>query len=393
MEDVISSLSKPLSVQIAKNLKHLVMLRLITGYTLLATSFIGMFGTDWDIQWHATIGRDRTFTPPHDVILVAIGLNGIVALASILLETWWARQHHEFARNSTDFLGLLHSSEGSYLVGFGAVCSAVAFPLDTYWHALYGIDVSLWAPFHTMIYMGGILATIGITYILLSSAHLAQSQQQMWLMRLGYAGVIVALALLLSKLTTFTIPAIDLSLEGINIFPFLLSVCVAFVCTLAVRVVHWPGTVTLLLLVFLIAYFLIRALVPPMMTWLMQVEQQTYLPDTGALRSIVYPLISQSPWLLLTGLSVDGIVFLGRRLHWSPSIINWGIAGGMALSTMIASAMVLVTLGALLSSRHVTSGGQSALLFLLALVLAVPGTLLGNWLGGTISQAVAELRS
>ena len=103
--------------------------------------------------------------------------------------------------------------------------------------------------------------------------------------------------------------------------------------------------------------------------------------------------MSQSPWLLLTGLSVDGIVLLGRRMHWSPSMINWGITGGIALSTMIASALVLVTLGALLSSGHATSGGHSAILFLLDLVLAVPGTLLGNWLGGTISKAVAELRS
>jgi hypothetical protein len=391
MEDAINSFAQPLSAQRATSLAHLVTLRLITGYIMIAISFTGMFGADWDIQWHATIGRDRTFTPPHDVILIALGLNGILALANILIETWWARHHHNFARNSTDFLGRLQSSMGSYLVGNGAVCSAVAFPLDTYWHSLYGVDISLWAPFHTMIYMGGLVSAIGIAYILLSASHLAQSEHLVQLMRLGYAGVIIVLAVILSKLTTFTFPALELSLGGVNIFPLLLALCVAFVATFVLRVVSWPGTVTLLMLVFLITYMIVHTFVPPLMTWLMQIEQQTYLPDTMALRTIVVPLISQTPWLLLTGVIVDGIIFLGRRLHWSPSTMNWSTLAGLALGSIIASAIILLTLGSVLSSGHATES-HSIILLLVSLLLAIPGTLLGGWLGNMISQTVAELR-
>jgi len=378
--------------QRAKTLTHLVTLRLITGYTLLTVSLIGLFGGNWDIQWHATVGRDRTFTPPHDMILIAIGLNGILALTSILIETWWARQNHELTANSTDFLGILHSSLGSYFIGFGAVCSAVAFPLDTYWHSLYGIDVSLWAPFHTMIYMGGFLSITGITYILISAAHLAQSLNRTRSMQLGYAGVIVALALLLSRLTTFLIPSLSLSPAGINLFPVLLCMCVAFVCTLVVQVVPWPGTATLTVIVFLVAYVIIAALVPPMMTWLMQVEHQTFLPDALSLRSTVVPLIGQSPWLLLTGLSIDGIILLGRRAHWSLSMRNWGIAFSAAVSTTIVAALKLITLASAATSGHATSGGHSILPFLLALVIAVPGGLLGSWFGSTISNTIETLR-
>jgi hypothetical protein len=392
MADSISVLSQPLMGQRAKTLTHLVTLRLITGYTLLTVSLIGLFGANWDIQWHAIIGRDRTFTPPHDMILIGIGLNGILALTSILIETWWARRNHELTANSTDFLGILHSSVGSYFVGFGAVCSAVAFPLDTYWHSLYGIDVSLWAPFHTMIYMGGILSMTGITYILLSTAHLAQGLHRPRSMQLGYAGVIVALALLLSRLTTFIIPSLDLSPGGINLFPVLLCLCVAFVCTLVVRVVPWPGTATFAIIVFLVAYFIIGALVPPMMTWLMQVEHQTFLPDTVSLRSIVVPLLGQSPWLLLTGLSIDGTLLLGRRAHWSPSMRNWGIALAAAVSTTIVAVLKLITLASAAPDGHTTSGGHSILPFLLALVIAVLGGLLGSWFGSTISKTVETLR-
>jgi hypothetical protein len=156
-----------------------------------------------------------------------------------------------------------------------------------------------------MLYMGGLLSITGITYILISATHLAQSLHRTRSMHLGYAGVIVALALLLSRLTTFIIPALDVSPGGINLFPVLLCVCVAFVCTIAVRLVPWPGTATLVIIALLVAYALISALIPPMMTWLMQVEQQTYLPGTEALRAIIYPLLGQSPWLLLTGLSID----------------------------------------------------------------------------------------
>lgn len=398
MADSIGTLSKPLTVQSAKSLTHLVVLRLITGYTLLVVSIVGLLGGDWDIQWHGVIGRDRTFTPPHDMILAGIGLAGIVALVSILIETRWAGQHRELVQNSTDFLGTFHSSLGSYFVGFGAICSAVAFPLDTYWHSLYGIDVSLWAPFHTMIYMGGILSNIGTIYILLSSAHLAHSQQQTWQMRLSYAGVIVALGLLLSRFCTFLTPALqgytlNLGFGAITLLPLLLTLCVAFVCVFAVRVLPWPGTATLTIVVFLALYFLVSAFVPPMMTWLMQAEQQTYLPRAVRIGSRIIPLIVQSPLLLLTGLSIDGIILLGKRAHWSLSMRNWGIAYAAAVSTTIVAASMLLVIGNAFARGHVVAGGRNAVIpFLFALVLAVLSGLLGSWLGITISKTVQELK-
>jgi hypothetical protein len=386
------SISVPLQSlpgQRATTLTHLVMLRLITGYIFLAVALIGLFGTDWDIQWHATIGRDRTFTPPHDMILIAIGLNGILALASILIESWWVRHNHELAESSIDFLGILHSSLGSYFIGFCAVCSAVAFPLDTYWHALYGIDISLWAPFHTMLYMAATISIIGVTYIITSATHLAESLHRPGLVQLGYAGTIVALALLLSRLTTFIYPSLGLNPGGISLFPVLLCACVALVCAIAVRNVPWPGTATLVILVLLVIYALISAFVPSMMTWLMQVENQTYLPNTTFLRSIVLPLIVQSPWLLLTGLSIDGIVFLSKRAHWSLSTRTWGIASAAAVSTAIVAALKLLSL----ASQTASSGqSQSVLPFLLALVIAVPGGLLGNWFGTSMSKTIETLR-
>src|SRR5579871_3331348 len=236
-----------------KSIEDLARLRLVTGSVLLLVSLVGVLGADWDIQWHAVIGRDQTFTPPHDLILLSIGLSGIVALVSILIETTWSGRHPDLRAYCTDFLGLLRSSLGLYLVGFGAVCSAVAFPLDTYWHALYGIDVSLWAPFHTMIYMGSVLSTLGIIYHLLSAAHLGEMLSQRLTTTLSYVGIVVGLGILLTKLSTFLTPSLrGYRLFSVSLFPFLMALTIVFICVLAVRTVPWLGTATAVVAVSLV---------------------------------------------------------------------------------------------------------------------------------------------
>src|SRR6266568_5206810 len=208
MANMTGSLLRANAITGEKSMRDLARLRLVTGSFLILVSLLGLVGANWDIQWHAVIGRDRTFTPPHDMILIGIGLAGIVALISILIESRWAKRQPELRSHSTDFLGMFRSSLGSYLVGYGAVCSAIAFPLDTYWHSLYGVDVSLWAPFHTMISMGGTLGQFGMIYLLLSAAHLSETQQERWTTRLSYVSLVVSLGLLLSKLSTFLTPAL-----------------------------------------------------------------------------------------------------------------------------------------------------------------------------------------
>src|SRR5205085_11512727 len=46
---------------------------------LLGTFFMGM-GTSWDINWHATVGRDSFWIPPHLVLYggTLLALGGIV---------------------------------------------------------------------------------------------------------------------------------------------------------------------------------------------------------------------------------------------------------------------------------------------------------------------------
>ena len=134
----------------AHSLRAVSTLRLVLGLTALLGAIIFLEGTSWDIQWHTFIGRDRTLIPPHLMMLSGVALSGISGLLSVLIESWWTRRTTSIAQYSVGFAEIFSAPLGAYVVGFTALTAAVAFPLDAYWHALYGIDVAIWAPFHIM---------------------------------------------------------------------------------------------------------------------------------------------------------------------------------------------------------------------------------------------------
>jgi hypothetical protein len=385
-----------LAGETARGISDLVRLRLVTGWIFILTALVGLLGFDWDIQWHAIIGRDRTFTPPHDMILSSIALSGIVALISILIETYWVRRHATLRAYSTEFGGVLSSSLGSYLVGFGAVCSALGFALDTYWHSLYGVDVSLWAPFHTMSYMGGVLGTFGVIYLLVSAAHLAEMQSARWLTLFSYVALIVELGILLSRFHTFLFPALvqyslPLASLTLNFFPALLALVAVFVCMLAVKLVPWPGAASMVMIVFLLAFVLVSAFVPPMMRLLVQAEHETYLARASGIGSTIVALLGQTPLLLLLSLSLDGIMWLARRGKWAHARQNiWSLVVAIVSIVLVSGAILVQIHLAVHPGDHMNETFALDLMF--ALLLTVPGGLLGNWLASTISQAIQALR-
>src|SRR5215467_972700 len=176
------------------SLRSLWRLRLGLGAVVLLGSVICFLGTSWDIQWHSLIGRDRTLIPPHIMMLGGVTLSGTAALADVLVETIWARRNRMVAERTVRFAGLFNASLGGYVAGFAALDAAVAFPLDAYWHALYGIDVTIWAPFHVMILGGMAMTALGGAYLLASAGRLAVDQGAVTTGRLGFLGAVAALA-------------------------------------------------------------------------------------------------------------------------------------------------------------------------------------------------------
>src|SRR5262245_50551500 len=104
-----------------------------------------LFGTAWDVQWHVAVGRDRLLTAPHVLMLLGIALAGLANLTALVVDLRQRRR----------------PKLGVVLSGVGALLAGLAFVLDDYWHALYGIDVAIWAPFHVMIVTGVGAAGLG----------------------------------------------------------------------------------------------------------------------------------------------------------------------------------------------------------------------------------------
>jgi hypothetical protein len=144
--------------------------RLFAAGSLVAMQTLAAVGLAWDIQWHRWLGRDAFLTPPHLIIYTGVVGAGLICILVVLIETerYWRRVPGVDRTSTVSLLGIFHAPLGFFLAGFGALTMAVAAPLDNYWHQLYGVDVTLWSPFHMMGLIGAGIAYLGSVYALAS---------------------------------------------------------------------------------------------------------------------------------------------------------------------------------------------------------------------------------
>jgi hypothetical protein len=369
---------------------------------MLLTSLVGLFAVSWDIQWHIAVGRDRTLTAPHLFILGSITVTGLAALAAVLLETLWARRNASVAQESTTFAGIFSSSLGTYLVGYGALDAAIAFPLDQYWHTLYGIDVSIWAPFHIMALVGVSVGCLGIIYILADGAQLAAKQGAQWAAQVGYIGVIVACATLLSFLSILLLNALSTGYLHFGnltftVYPLMLGAFGIFVMMLATRALPWRAASTSVVIVYLVIGLGIYLLVPSLMTLNLHLEQQALLPSAPTVSIVA---VEWQYWVIIAAVLLDIVVWVSQRMRWPLRSTNWVtfvVASiGISLSAFfyplfLRTARAHASLAsAVKGTVQATTQSQAAgnlphtnivVIVVVSLLLGLLGTWLGYWLG------------
>jgi hypothetical protein len=206
-------------------------------------------GLSWDIVWHTLVGRDSFLTPPHSLLYGGVALAGIVALGAGLWESFRGREE-----GTVSVLRYFRAPFGLVVTGFGVLTLLVSAPLDNYWHELYGIDITLWAPFHMMGLVGGSIAVLGVVYML--AAELARRRRLTGTTPLLLLlTVLFALSCILRGLLIIFRPATDV-LQTTRLGPFdvlTLPVVLAFSAALvgvgaAVVGRSWPAaTVTALM--------------------------------------------------------------------------------------------------------------------------------------------------
>jgi MFS family permease len=133
-------------------------------YTLLAIAglkLFNLFGSIWDIQWHASIGRDTFWIPPHIVAIAGFVSALALALAAVTYETWLDRRGMRM--QGVARVGGITTSPYFLSIALSYLAGIFFAFLDDQWHRAFGLDVTLWSPPHLLIG----LAMAGVDFSLL----------------------------------------------------------------------------------------------------------------------------------------------------------------------------------------------------------------------------------
>jgi len=245
-------------------------LRRVSAWLLLIFLLQGELGAVWDREWHAYVGRDQFWTPPHTLIYTCVAGAGLLALAIVIWETVRYRKHVPGADDTSTIpiFGLFHAPLGFYILGFGALLALVAAPLDNYWHELYGIDIALWAPFHMMGVTGGLIGILGMVYVFASEAAIERQAEAKPRRYFGLTALEIGMVLTLASFMNFVLtgflqfPIVTVGTMHITTYPLPLVMGGALCFVAAVRATQKPGVATLLTLLLVLHTLIVELFVP-----------------------------------------------------------------------------------------------------------------------------------
>lgn len=136
----------------------------LPGAGAVLCALVIILGATWDIGLHLDVGRDDgpLGTLAHYPLLFGLFGGFIMGILAIGMAP---RDPAKSSSVAFQMKNLGAVPVGSALLVFGATFGMAAFPLDDLWHRVFGQDVTLWGPTHTMI-IGG-TAGVGIGGVLL----------------------------------------------------------------------------------------------------------------------------------------------------------------------------------------------------------------------------------
>ena len=297
-------------------------LRRISIWLMLFFLFQGGLGAVWDREWHAYVGRDQFWTPPHTLIYSCVAGVGLMAFALVLIETFRYRRGIAGASDSSmvRVLWFFHAPLGFVITGFGALLALIAAPLDNYWHELYGIDITLWAPFHMMGVTGGMIGIVGMIYVFASEAALDRQlgyprHRLFGLMALEWGALLVMASLMEYTLTGFLqFPLASYGPLNVSSYPLPLVASATFCFIGALGLTRRPGVATFLVLFLLLNTLAVELFIPWAIRTAVAAQGLTYRPPGKApVFSWAYALLPLV--YLVSAFIVDGAAFWSRRHH------------------------------------------------------------------------------
>jgi hypothetical protein len=333
--------------------------RLMASGALILMQTVAALGLGWDIQWHRWIGRDRFLTPPHLLIYIGVAGAGMLCIAVVLMETWryWRRSPGVDDSSTIGLFRIFHAPRGFIVAGFGALTMAAAAPLDNYWHQLYGIDVTLWAPFHVMGLIGAGIGDLGAAYVL--AAELLRSRREgtagRYLKVFGLSGLALGLLFSLTALVRLVRVVMEPSIETFPTWhigplelltsPVGLTLAIVVPSIAAAVVIRERGAATVMALMAALFTAIVTALAPIAVRIAGDAAQVTYrLPGVPHIQWLPVLL----PFAYVVPALVVDIAYTAelRRWHRVRASLVAGLAGAASM-TVIA---VLLTLDGISST-------------------------------------------
>ena len=247
--------------------------RLAAAWAVWWFLFQGAVGLAWDIRWHTAFGRHTFWIPPHLLIYSGVALAGLTCLAVVLIDTWQFHRGSPAVTGATTWslLGVVRAPLGFLVAGSGLAVMLAAAPFDDWWHVLYGLDVTLWAPFHVMGLVGALIAGVGLTYAFAALAVRARREVAGgatgrlsgldWAVLLTLSGLASHLLTNAQPATTIA-PTTELGPLRFLTFPVLLCAFLPAILVAAVRFTGRPGAASLTLGLYLLRQVLVTAFVP-----------------------------------------------------------------------------------------------------------------------------------
>ncbi|HWC26224.1 MAG TPA: hypothetical protein VG474_06530 [Solirubrobacteraceae bacterium] len=124
-----------------------------------------VFGLYWDVSLHIDRGRDTSVWGNPGHLFILGGLYGIFAAGFFAICLGREERADRPGPTAIRIAGDWYAPLGGVLMCATGLFSLVAFPLDDFWHRLFGQDVTLWGPTHLMLIGGAVMTLVAIAVI------------------------------------------------------------------------------------------------------------------------------------------------------------------------------------------------------------------------------------
>ena len=178
--------AQPISARIADRVSAETMAIPWYIWCCLTSVVSAVVGSEWDISWHKSIGRDSFWTPAH----ILIQLSGVLAgIACGYLILWTTFNKRSPLRDVSVSMWGFRAPLGAFLCAWGGVAMVTSAPFDNWWHNSYGLDVKILSPPHVLLALGMTGIRFGTVVMILAEMNRAQGLYRAKLERVLFVAV------------------------------------------------------------------------------------------------------------------------------------------------------------------------------------------------------------